>query len=234
MKDPVSPIEPLGSSGPNAPFGQRPAGPHPTPAELMQAHRSPDAPSSAPVLDHAVLCAACSEELFRLEAFDSPEPLASGRLDAAWARFGAPLEGQAARKASRRPLFAMAAGLAASLLGGSLWVATHRAGERSVPPPPAPDPAGAVRGGGELQGDWSPTGSQPHAPTEFVFPAQGFQNVMVFDSAGSYRWTSEPVEGGHVAFPEAERSKLRPGVEYFWTVLGERETAARSFTIGGR
>jgi hypothetical protein len=38
---------------------------------------------------------------------------------------------------------------------------------------------------------------------------------------------------GRIAFPETERQRLRPGVQYFWTVVGGagEEPAAQSFRI---
>lgn len=56
--------------------------------------------------------------------------------------------------------------------------------------------------------------------------------MRVFDAAQDYTWTSEPMAGGRIPFPETERRRLRPGVEYFWTVLdGGEGDAARSFRV---
>ncbi|HYX25055.1 MAG TPA: hypothetical protein VFC23_12945 [Thermoanaerobaculia bacterium] len=55
----------------------------------------------------------------------------------------------------------------------------------------------------------------------------------MFDATQTYVWTSEPAFGGRVVFPAAERRRLKPGVEYFWTVVGGAGEggAARSFEI---
>jgi hypothetical protein len=85
-----------------------------------------------------------------------------------------------------------------------------------------------------VAGSWSPLGPLPTPPAELVFPAEDGEprRVTVYDAAGAYRWTSEPAAGGRGPFPAAERRRLRPGVEYFWTVLdGDGMAAARSFEI---
>ena len=118
---------------------------------------------------------------------------------------------------------ALAAALAAAILGLFLWKGM----------PEEPGRAGVVRGGSEVAGEWRPTGVLSAAPAELVFPAPSGEprRVRVFDAQGTYSWTSGPVSGGRVPFPEAERQRLRPGVEYFWTVLGEDGAAARSFRV---
>ena len=219
------------------PILQRPPGPHPSVEELRRAYLDPEAPDAERILDHAALCAACSEELLHLEAFDQPEALPAERIEAAWRKFGPPGASAAPVAApsrggalSRRPLWALAAAIAVGLLAVGLWPIAKKA--TTVPPPE--HPVDTTRGPVEAAGLWLPTGALAEAPREFRFPAEaGPQNVMVFDS-GAYRWTSEPITGGRIPYPETERAKLKPGVEYFWTVLGERETAARSFTIRGR
>lgn len=205
----------------------RPPGPHPTPEELYAAHQDPDTAESREVLAHAAACARCSEELFALEAFTTPEPVPAARIEAAWNRFGAPPSRRSS--AFSRPLMALAAGLAATVLGLGFWVAQNRSPVSAPPSPPAP--VDVVRGGTEAGGVWLPNGPLAEAPTELVFPAGPEpQRVTVFDGS-SYRWTSEPTTAGRVVFPEVERKKLKPGVEYFWTLDGQ---AARSFTVTGK
>ena len=60
--------------------------------------------------------------------------------------------------------------------------------------------------------------------------------MRVFDAAQSYEWTSAPTLASRVAFPPAEQQQLKPGVEYFWTVVGGtgEEKASLSFRIGER
>lgn len=195
-------------------------GPHPTPDQLYKARRGPRDPMAEGVLAHAALCARCSEELVHQEAFDTPEPLSPRAIEAAWARFGEPREAPApVRRPRLAPAFALAATLAGAL-GLGVWVA-NRPGEVDV-----------VRGGEEAAGDWTPSGVLAAPPAEFAFPDPDgeLRSVTVFDGSGSYSWTSEPAPGGRIAFPDTERSKLRPGVEYFWTVVGE-DAPARTFRI---
>lgn len=203
---------------------------HPTPDQLYRARRGPRGAEAERHLAHAAACASCSAELARQDVFDHPEPVSEARLDEAWERF---TRTDAAHQPRRRPALArglpalaLAATLAACVIGFTLL------GPARTAAPPVD--AGVARGGGEVAGSWSPTGPLPEPPTELVFPAQDgeLRRVTVYDAAGTYRWTSEPAAGGRVPFPEAERQRLRPGVEYFWTVLdGEGTAAAQSFTI---
>ncbi|HSF44259.1 MAG TPA: hypothetical protein VLT87_31010 [Thermoanaerobaculia bacterium] len=198
-------------------------GPHPTPEQLYRAHRGPRSADNERWLAHAAVCATCSEELAHLEAFDAPEPVSEAKLEEAWARFGKAPEARRPAPLRRTPALALAAALAAAVLALFLWKGMPEETER----------AGAVRGGSEAVGDWQPAGVVAAPPSELVFPAPSGEprRVRVFDAAGTYSWTSEPATGGRVPFPEAERQRLRPGVEYFWTVLGEDGGAARSFRI---
>lgn len=206
----------------------RPPGPHPTPEELYAAHFAPETAESDAVLAHAAVCARCSEELLRLEAWSTPEPVPAARVEAAWSRFGAPPARRSGSFSRSRPLMALAAGLAATVVGLGFWAVQNRS---PVSAPPAP--VDVVRGGPEAQGVWLPTGPLAEAPTEIVFPAGTEpQRVLVYDG-GSYRWTSEPTTEGRVVFPEEERKKLKLGVEYFWTLFGQESVAARSFTVKG-
>lgn len=197
-------------------------GPHPTPEQLYRARRGPRSAEDERWLAHAAVCATCSEELAHLEAFDAPEPVSEAKLAEAWARFGKPPEARRPAPPRRTPALALAAALAAAVLGLFLW--------KGMPEEAA---VGLVRGGSEIVEDWQPAGVIAAAPSELVFPApsQEPRRVRVFDASGTYSWTSEPVTSGRVSFPEAERQRLRPGVEYFWTVLGEDGAAARSFRI---
>jgi hypothetical protein len=197
----------------------RSPGPHPTPEQLYAARRGPRTAEAERHLAHAALCAVCSEELVRQEAFDDPEPVSPRALEEAWGRFGrsAPV-----RRPSRTgPALALAATLAACAAGLGVWM-TNR----------APIPEDVTRGE-ETAGAWQPTGALDAPPVSFVFPGPDAtpRRVLVFDGERSYSWTSPPAAGGRIAFPEAERQKLRPGVEYFWTVVGNGDQAARSFRI---
>jgi hypothetical protein len=213
------------------PIPLRASGPHPTPEEIYLARHAPDDPASEQLLRHAAGCAQCSEEMARQEAFDQPEPLPAAALDAAWQRFGRvkPAAAPVLRRRSRwTPALALAAALTACVLGLGLWIAQRGHPESDV-----------ERGGGqESTVKGSPSGLLKAPPAEFIFPVPDDKplRVKVSDTAQSYTWTSEPTFTGRVAFPQAEQRRLRPGVEYFWTVLGGpvEGTATQSFRIEGR
>jgi hypothetical protein len=165
----------------------------------------------------------------RQEAFDQPEPLPAGALDAAWERFGQgePTTRDMTRRPPERrtPFLALAATLTLCLLGLGFWIAER-----------VPRHDEVERGGQEVTAGWEPSGALSAPPAELVFSDPGGKprRVKVFDAAQSYVWTSPPAPGGRVAFPEAERRRLRPGVEYYWTVLDDdgEEGATLSFWIG--
>lgn len=215
------------------PIPQRALGPHPTPEELYQARRDPEGAGAARLLRHAAGCAVCSLEMARQEAFDQPEPLPAGTLDAAWERFGRgepmtrPMNRPVTRRPAERrtPFLALAATLTLCLLGLGFWI-TQR----------VPHHDEVERGSEPATAGLEPSGSQAAPPAELVFSDPGGtpRRVKVFDATQSYVWTSPPATGGRVAFPEAERRRLQPGVEYFWTVLDDdgEEGATLSFWIG--
>jgi hypothetical protein len=206
------------------PIPPRPSGPHPTPEQLYAARRGAHDAEAEQTLLHAAGCAQCSVEMARQEAFDGPEALPAAALEAAWERFGREPEARASHHSLRRvPVLALAATLTACVLGLGLWVT--RSG---------PEPADVERGAPVPVADWQPSGILDSPPAEITFanPQGEPRRVRVFDAAQDYTWTSEPTTDGRVPFPEAERRRLRPGVEYFWTVLdGGDGEAARSFRI---
>lgn len=230
---------------------RRPSGPHPSAEELYRASQGPRGAEAERVLAHAATCAACSEELLRLEAFDRPQPVPAAKLESEWERFRQAVEAPAAqtpatqppaamtlpwrapRVESRRrrflepPVLALAATLAAGAVGLGLWWTARPA----VTPAPAQEDN--LRGTQAEDEDFSPAGSLAAPPEKFVFPAGDGapQRVLLFEANGSHRWTSPPTAGGEVQFPEEERAKLRPGVQYLWTVLDGPTTIARSFRI---
>jgi hypothetical protein len=209
------------------------------PEELYRARRGPRDAAAEAVLAHAVACAVCSEELLRQEAFDRPRPLPAARLAQAWERFerGEPAPGPHAPR--RRfgvpgPALALAATLAAVAVGLGVWLAGRPATNGSALSEPPPEDS--LRGGGPVAGGHAPAGKLGAPPEEFVFPAAdpAPKRVLVFDAAGSYRWTSEPATGGRVSFPEAERRKLRPGVDYFWSVIDDPAAPTIAFRVEPR
>jgi len=216
---------------------RRPKGPHPTPEQLYAARRGPRDAAAERVLAHAFGCARCSEELARQEAFDQPEPLRAGDLEAAWQRFGAaqyptaaPAPAAARSAVRRTPLYALAAALLVCALGLGLW--------QLRPRPAALDVERSDGTAGDLEEfavDRQPVGTLAAPPEAFVFssPAGEPRRVRVFDETQSYTWTSAPTVGGRIVFPETERQRLRPGAQYFWLVLGgdDDQGAAQSFRI---
>ncbi|HVR99219.1 MAG TPA: hypothetical protein VMW27_21545 [Thermoanaerobaculia bacterium] len=202
---------------------QTPPGPHPTPEQLYRARRGPRDAEAERHLAHAAVCAVCSEELLHMDAFDNPEPLSQERLDAAWDRFG-----QAPAPQRRRPPFLLVAYAAAALLAVSIGLGLWKAAQ-----PPIDD---GLRGGEATQAAvFRPVGTLAEPPREIVFPRQGSAplQVTVFDAERSYTWTSPAVTDGRVEIPEGERRKLQPGVQYYWTVLGE-DVPAQAFSLGAR
>ena len=203
---------------PNKPFG-----PHPEAASLLNAHRTPSDPASLEVLGHAALCASCSEELAAIEAFDARPPDLFGaetrRARTAWTKFSG---GPQPRRSTfgLMPALAMAAVLS---LAVALAVFLPRR------------EADVLRGGETSQGAFTPSGYVSAPPAEFRFPRSGGASVRVsvFDADKRYEWTSAPSSpGGPVAFPETERAKLRPGIVYTWVVLGDGSPLpARTFEI---
>lgn len=215
------------------PIPLRASGPHPTPGELYLARQAPGDPASERLLLHAAGCARCSEEMARQEAFDQPEPMTAAALDTAWQawqKFGRvrPAAAPSLHRQSRwTPALALAATLTACVLGLGIWMVQRGH--------PASD---VERGGGqEVTVSWSPSGLLKAPPAEFIFPGLDDRprRVRVTDAAQSYAWTSEPTVTGRTAFPQAEQRRLRPGVEYFWTVLGGPADgrATQSFRIEG-
>ena len=183
-----------------------PPGPHPPPEALLSALREPGSAAGRKALDHAATCADCSEELVHAEAFLRKSPGASA---AAWGRFRS-----GARANGRRfPPWALAAAAAAVLAIG-LPLLLRR---------PAPD---VERGESSRLTLISPRGPLAAPPRTFSFrlPPGRTARVMVFDADRTFEWTSEP-SNGSVAFPGAERQRLKSGRDYFWTLVGTEGSA---------
>jgi hypothetical protein len=201
----------------------RPVGHHPTPEQLYDARHGPRDAESERILLHAAGCGPCSEEMVRQQAFDRPEPLSTAAVETAWERFG---RSPAARPTVRRaPALALAAALAAGAVGLAIWGTLTRPVAEHV-----------ERGGVETDVGWQPTGVLAAPPDTFVFPAADGEprRIRVFDAVQRYTWTSAPTQGTRVPFPAAERRRLQPGVEYYWTVLGgpdQGQAATRSFRL---
>lgn len=150
------------------------------------------------------------------------------------------------RRRPGRALLLLAATFAACFVGLSLW-RLRTPGAAAPPVASAPAQAPVIATGGETEvtrggpsgstAVWSPSGELPAAPHEFLFPQEsaGARRVTVYDATRSYFWTSPPSRTGSIPFPESERSKLTPGVDYFWTLLGDEgvpsEGAALRFRL---
>jgi hypothetical protein len=201
---------------------------HPTPEQLYRARHGPRTSEAERWLAHAAVCALCTEELLRQEAFDAPQPVGAGNLAAAWKRFSqgprAPLApvlpisrirpvGPPPQRRSAVPRWFLAAALAAAVVGLGAWSQTR-----------APRAALSSFNGELLDAP----------PTELLLPSSSNgapRRVTVFDISRSYSWTSPPTAGGRIAFPDTERRKLRPGGTYFWIVVGEPTPSPRSFRL---
>jgi hypothetical protein len=227
--------------------GSHPApGSHPTPEQLYRARRGPRTAEAERWLAHAAACAVCTEELLHQEAFDAPEPVTPDRLAAAWERSRkrrqappAPLApvipinrlASVSQPSGRPPLFRSrraGLGLAAALVTAMVGMTGLSLWNHASAPQPSP-----LRGA-EPAGTWQPSGLLEAPPMEIRFPAPPdgeTRRVLMFDASRSYSWTSPATAGGRIAFPEAERKKLRPGATYFWIVLEEENAPARSFRL---
>lgn len=195
-------------------------GSHPEPDALFRARRSPADPRSASVLNHVAVCAPCSEELVRLDAFEKtpvdPLLVSASRARAAWDVFSGKR-----KRSFWIPVPALAAAGAILIAAGLVFV-----------PKSPPD---VVRGG-NAGSSFSPVGDIADAPLAFLFPKTDVESVRitVFDAERTYTWTSPPSRpDGPVAFPKDQRAKLKPGVTYTWAVLEEGTTLpAQTFRIG--
>ncbi len=146
------------------------------------------------VADHSVACRRCAADL---------QVLMQTHAEAAGAS-------RAASRPSMR-LFVMAA--AVVLLGVAGVLLTRR-------PPPVQD---AVRGTLTTGMEVTPGNGADltEAPERFAWPAQqdaaGYR-VKLFDSSGEALWQSERVSRPDVGLPPLQRSLLKNGEAYFWTV----------------
>ncbi len=104
------------------------------------------------------------------------------------------------------------------------------------------EPAGAdVQRGGTSPSpsaeDLSPTGRLDRAPTEIRFanPDHEPKRVLLFATDPPYQWQSPETTAERIEIPATERAKLKPGVDYFWSVLdAEGESAAQTFRLRKR
>jgi hypothetical protein len=104
------------------------------------------------------------------------------------------------------------------------------------------DPYGSdgLRGGtipAATAGEAAPTGRLDRAPTEIRFanPDREPKRVLLFSTDPPYQWQSPETTAERIEIPAAERAKLKPGVDYFWSVLdAEGESAAQTFRLQRR
>jgi len=198
----------------DADIPKTPPGPHPDVERLMAAWRDADAPGSQTALDHAAQCARCSEELAHIEAFLDQRP-AGANSEREWKRFRT---GERGATPVLRPsgIGWAAAGLVAAAALVVAIVARRQ-------PPTSDLERGAAAPGAVLV---APNGDVRSAPAEFVFRIPEGRNarVTIFDEDRSFQWTSDPAPG-KVALPPQQRSALRTGRDYFWTLTGDGENA---------
>jgi hypothetical protein len=184
-----------------------PRGPHPPPEALFSALREPGSAAGRAALDHAATCADCSEELVHAEAFLRRS--GRGGSAAAWERFRS-----GARTPRRRvPAWALAAAAAAVFAIGVPLLLRR----------PAPD---VERGASSAVALVAPRGPLSAPPRTFSFrlPPGQTARMMLFDADRTFEWTSPP-SSGSVSLPDSERARLRPGRDYFWTLLGTEGSA---------
>ncbi len=112
------------------------------------------------------------------------------------------------------------------------------------PPPPAEETVQPVpdgpRGGAlpaTAPGEVAPTGPLDQVPAEIRFanPDHEPKRILLFATDPPYQWQSPETTAEVIELPAAERAKLKPGVDYFWSVLdAEGESAAQSFRLRRR
>jgi hypothetical protein len=142
------------------------------------------------------------------------------------------------RSRHRTPWMAtLAAAAVAAAVGLGVWSQWSQWSSSQAPKIGPQPPAPVLRGSASASGDRRPSGLLDAPPEEIIFPivpnAVGGEarRVMVFDAGHTYTWTSPPSADGRVPFPPSERQRLRKGVEYYWTVVGEEGVPARSFRL---
>ncbi|HXU31184.1 MAG TPA: hypothetical protein VN851_11450 [Thermoanaerobaculia bacterium] len=129
----------------------------------------------------------------------------------------------------------------------AVQVASHAPAPPGRPEPASPEgsPGPGVSGmpdalrGGTLSdpGEVTPTGRLDQAPTELRFanPNHEPKRVLLFATDPPYQWQSPETTAERIELPAAERAKLKPGVDYFWSVLdAEGESAAQTFQLRRR
>ncbi len=220
-------------------------------------------PEDERIFAHLAGCALCSAEVAHLEAFDQPERLPPGAVESAWERFrnGAGADREVAppiapatphreativpfpsRPATSRPWRQTAWAAAAMLavgLGLGFFLGTSNVQTHPINPPtrlgqPIPD---GLRGGTVPTGPAAPTGELDQIPTEIRFanPNREPKWVLLFATDPAYRWQSSETTGDRIELPAEERAKLRPNVDYFWSVIdADGESAAQTFRLRGR
>jgi hypothetical protein len=115
-------------------------------------------------------------------------------------------------------------------------IASHTSPTPGAPPGGAtPEISDTQRGGTPLTtGEVAPTGRLDRAPTEIRFanPDHEPKRVLLFATEPPYQWQSPETIAERIEIPAAERAKLKPGVDYFWSVLdAEGESAAQTFRL---
>jgi len=201
-----------------------PTGPHPTLEEIDRARRGAGDPAAKEAIAHMALCARCTAEEYRLDAFDRAEPLSPRKADLEWARFGPPVRRMTRPSSAVSWLPRLALAAAVVLAAAAVFLVSSRRGPEPVRSVPSSKTIG-------------PQGVLDEAPRSFPVGRRGAK-VFVFDAGRSYEWTSQASTGDRVEMPESERAKLKAGVDYYWTVLsddasnpGGETTASKRFRL---
>ncbi len=128
----------------------------------------------------------------------------------------------------------LAVGLGLGFFLGTSNVQTHPTNPPTPLDQPIPD---GLRGGTVPTGPAAPTGELDQIPTEIRFanPNREPKRVLLFATDPAYRWQSPETTGDRIELPAEERAKLRPNVDYFWSVIdADGESAAQTFRLRGR
>lgn len=200
------------------------------------------------------VAAGALDEAWRRFRDHRPNPVAAPRsapatTTATIVPFPGPARPAAAVRPWRRAAWAAAAMLVLGLgfgffLGTSTVQTFDPAPGAAASPSPALPPAGpaepgldGTRGGpppAAGSGEVAPTGPLDRVPSEIRFANPGHEpkRILLFATDPPYQWQSPETTAERIEIPADERAKLKPGVDYFWSVLdAEGESAAQSFRL---
>ena len=172
------------------------------------------------LVDHVAACSACAEELRLMRSLGPwSESLARRLAEAGEALDIPPPRPFPARRGLFRPL-ALAAALAAALVGGGVLFRQHLA--PVAVEAPVEDPVQDVeRGTAPAEVSPAPDSVLPAPPETLQWPSQAgamSYRVKLYDEEARLLWQSGPSRQPRAVLPPAVRDRLHPGADYFWVI----------------